>query len=553
MQPELRGREQTEVTVRTGTVGIDRTYVGLGTIGVTDSQPGPGTDLCEVRARAYLLGRNLGQQRLQLRARPVGERAGAFTDEESSGQGPVTRRHCIARRVDGNPFVGIPLRRLATEDWNLVRQLLVQAMAEELLQQRPVPVPGSTGSRHRHQRVLAFERLEGLSPVVPAGECVGERTAHPAGHAGPQEQGPVPCREGRDHLVLQVFGHQRLAAGKRRDVGKAGWLCTPPQSRKAQPGHPALGSVQQVGDLRGLDVQPVQPEQVLRLLRRTRKLGRTHVGNVPGHPQPGRADGGKSSAGQHEAQGRRRVPEDHVESRQQPWVGDLMRLVDHEHDRLLEPGNDVEEAFGEPLVRDVVGRQRPEDVTLPAGGGATNGFDDVGPEDLGFVVVAVERHPGRPPAGRPAQPGRQQHRLAGARGSVHDSHPVFGRGQQQIEQPRAWEYRHGGRGHRHLRVEYATSPPVLDRCPRTRNQPIRRRAHDLTRPRVSSHALPFPGRGTRPAHARRTTFRQCIDCSPGLPSCGFQLCRTGIPGPQKGSHLLKAAHPAIGDTRSLFR
>jgi hypothetical protein len=335
---------------------------------------------------------------------------------------------------------------------DLVGGPVTQLGPQQLGEQRVQPVPGAVVAGRREQRVVAREPREDARRVGPAGERVGE-----VGRGGVDdrdaEQVLADVRRllGKD-LGEQVVGHRAVVAREVGDERGRVRVRAHRQRRESQTGGPALGALpQRLGRLRvHRDVRCA--EQLDGLREREGEVAAADLGELAGHAQPPDAQRWVHARGDHEAQRGRGMAEQPVEVAQRRRVADLVQVLEHEHDRLVEVLERVHES-GEDQVRVLAGL----DLELgygPAQPGAPQRLEHAAPETAAVGVHRVERQPRGRAAAR-GGPLAEQRALAGARGSGHQRQRLAHPGVEPRAEPRAMHHRLGhvrrqelGRGQR---------------------------------------------------------------------------------------------------------
>ena len=224
-----------------------------------------------------------------------------------------------------------------------------------------------------------------------------------------------------EHLRDQVVGDRALAPGELRGerlgVGVAGER----QRRQPQTGRPPLGSpVQQCrGRLR--QVQTGCLQQRARLVEREAEIGGADLGQLGFQAQPVQAQPEVVAAGDHESKLGRRAHQEQLELAQRLWRAQLVQVVDHEPDTVLERRQVLQQPLDDPSA--VEGRRRRES---PHGGrGAAERVDHRDPEPLRVALLVPDRHPRhRVREPRVADPRPDEQCLAAPRGRRDRNDPA---------------------------------------------------------------------------------------------------------------------------------
>ena len=140
-------------------------------------------------------------------------------------------------------------------------------------------------------------------------------------------------------------------------------------------------------------------------------------------PQPMQPEARILARGQHHPQLRGQPGQEELEQPQRFRRAQLVQIVDHQYDRLLERVQVGQQPLDNRLA--VEGRRGADPLHQP--GLADRGgelVDDRQPEALRIALVTLDRHPGNP-IGQPLglEPGPQQHGLAAAGGRACEDRP----------------------------------------------------------------------------------------------------------------------------------
>ena len=92
---------------------------------------------------------------------------------------------------------GVPVGRPQVQLRDEIRHLQPQLVPQQVGQKAVVAEPGVAEPSRDHERVLAGQPLQGPMPVRPAGQRVGQLTAHPVRDARQQQEPPHVRRAGR--------------------------------------------------------------------------------------------------------------------------------------------------------------------------------------------------------------------------------------------------------------------------------------------------------------------------------------------------------------------
>ena len=314
-----------------------------------------------------------------------------------------------------------------------------------------VAEPGPPRIQGDHERAGLLQLLQHPLPAAAPGQQVGQLAADPLGHRGAQQQPPDLLALPFQHLGQQVVGHRPLAAGKLfgeplrvRVPGKR-------QRGQAQPGRPALGPLVQRRQHRVRQLDPGCLEQRPRLGQGEPQIGGADLGELALQPQPVQPQPQVMSGGKHEPQPVRRAHHQQLQLAQRLGGGQLVHVVDHQPDPVLQPRQVFEQPLDDcPAIQVRRGGQRPHQRGSGRGRPQRVGHRD--PEPLRITLLALHRHPGgapgqdsladpRPQQERLPAPGRRRH-LSDARCSAEPSeqrvagyHPANGRGDRSVGGP----------------------------------------------------------------------------------------------------------------------
>ncbi len=326
-------------------------------------------------------------------------------------------------------------------------QLQPQKVGEQVV----VAKPRSAGVDRRHEGVGVLELLQDpLGPRGP-GEEVGQGTADAVHDRRPQQQVANLGRLALEHLGQEVRRHGPFAAGELADEALAVRMGRERDRRQPESGRPAFRVLVKLRHSRVRQRDPIGLQQPARLLERETQIGAADLDQIAREAQAMEGEIWVSSRRQHHAERRRDPGEEALQQPQRVGRAQLVEVVDHQYDGLLEP---VE-----------AGQQRLDDAVPAEGGGRADALDqallvhragqriDHGqPEVLRVLLVALDRHPGHgigPGAGPHPRP--QHHRLAAARRGAEQDHLAASDARKSVEERSARDQPlHGGqplRGH----------------------------------------------------------------------------------------------------------
>ncbi len=335
-----------------------------------------------------------------------------------AGEGVADRGHRLA-------LLGVPARRAAVQEGDLLGVRVAQVRAQQLAEQRVVAVPVALGVGRCHRRPEVLDRRECERGALVAGQGVGQLGADGVHEAGPQhELAPVP-RQAGENLGDEVVRHRPVGAGELGQEARRLGVPVQRERRQAQGRGPALGARPQQVGLRAGEGEVELPAQLGRLPAIEREVPDAQLRERAVDAQPLDRQRRVGAAGEHDPQLLGGVAHQEVDCRGRLGTRQLVDLVEHEHQRGVQFGEAVDEQRQEAL------RARPHRRLQPAEGAA--GLDQlraaqrvqqVLEQPAGVVVIPVQRQPARRArqlAGR--DPRGEQYGLAGPgrRGEQHEA------------------------------------------------------------------------------------------------------------------------------------
>jgi hypothetical protein len=264
------------------------------------------------------------------------------------------------------------------------------------------------------QRGLFGDGVEQRGRVRPAGQSSREvrgdlladaDRAQELGHVGGQS---------REHLVDQVRRDRAVVRGEVGEEPVGVTASGQRQRRQAQRGSPALGLLEEPLELVGVQLDPVGVEQRPHLGGGELQVLGADLGELVREPQPGYRQVRVVPRREDQAQVRGLV----LQQGRQPlqWLrsGDLVEVVEDQHDRPRQLVEGVDHLGEEARVPARVRRHRepPQRVVSGHRGRGGQRVEQCRPEPAVVVVVGVERYPRRFPGGPLARPLGQQQRLS---------------------------------------------------------------------------------------------------------------------------------------------
>ena len=282
------------------------------------------------------VGREHAEQRVE-RLAPAGHRQReVVVHEQASSRCPVTGRLIVADGFDDVALLFVPGGRGAVQRRDRRRRDAPQFEAQEIGEQVVVAEPGTAGVQCGDEGVLVFEPLEDRLGPRAAGEQIGQRAADALQERRAQEQVAHLRRLALQHLREEVACHGPLAAGelghKALRVGVRGQR----DRRQAQTGRPSLGAFVQRGQTGIRQSDPAGTEQRAGFVEREAEIGPAQLGQTVGDSQAMQAQGRLLARREHDPQLWRWPGDQHLQPGERFFRVELVHVVDHQHERLLE-------------------------------------------------------------------------------------------------------------------------------------------------------------------------------------------------------------------------
>ena len=220
-------------------------------------------------------------------------------------------------------------------------QFQLQQIGEQLM----VAEPGPPRVQRDDERARLLELLQDpLAARVP-GQQVGQLAIDPFQYRGPQQHPPGLFALPIQHLGQQVLGDRALAAA---ELGRETFRIGMPgqrQRRQPQPRRPAFGPVIQDAQSDVRQRHAGRVEQRPRLRRAEPQIGRADLAKLSGQAQPVQAQPQVVAGDQHETQGGRRAHDQQFQLAQRLGRAQLVQVVEHQPDVLLERSEVFKQAF----------------------------------------------------------------------------------------------------------------------------------------------------------------------------------------------------------------
>jgi hypothetical protein len=301
--------------------------------------------------------------------------------------------------VRGEPRRGPPVELRC-----LLGKLRAQLGAQQLGEQRVVAMPGAVLVERRREHAAVRQPRQHLVAVRRPREGVGKLGAEPLDDRGAQEELAQLRRLACQHLADEVVADRRVGAREVLDeVARFGVLLQR-QCRQAQRGRPSLRAAPEHREVLGCKHDAEPAEEGAGLVQGEAEVGGADLGQAAVEAQTTEPDRRVRARDDDEPQRRRREACEALEVLVDR-VGDLVEVVEHEHDRLRASGERVDKrgqyqlhlhrlawAHGQSLDGVVARRlgKCPQNRT---------------PEAAAVCVIGVERQPahrsGRPALGDP--------------------------------------------------------------------------------------------------------------------------------------------------------
>ena len=168
----------------------------------------------------------------------------------------------------------------------------------------------------------------------------------------------------------------------------SGWPASDSAASRRPAAHPSVRPCSSAGAASDRS-RPAASSSAARLVEREAEIGRADLGQLGFQAQPVQAQPEVVAAGDHEAKLGRRAHQEQLELAQRLWRAQLVQVVDHEPDTVLERRQVLQQPLDDPSA--VEGRRRRES---PHGGrGAAERVDHRDPEPLRVALLVPDRHP----------------------------------------------------------------------------------------------------------------------------------------------------------------
>ena len=196
--------------------------------------------------------------------------------------------------------------------------------------------------------------------------------------------------------------------------------------------HPSVRSCSSAEPLGG-QLDPGSLQQLTRLVEREAQIRVAQLVKIAREPQPMQPEPGLLPRGEHQRQPRRQPGDEPLEPRLRIGRAELVQVVDHEHDRLVQRPQLRQQPLHHHLA--LKGGRRADALHEPrAAHGTGERLDDRQPEPLRVALPALD---GRPRHAAPADgigPRAQERGLAAARRRAHHDDAARTGVRQEMEQ-----------------------------------------------------------------------------------------------------------------------
>ena len=346
----------------------------------------------EISVAQMGIGREQREQRVE-RVAPAGHRQGEVAvREQAPGRRPITG--CLVV-PDGLGHVSVhlvPRGRRAVQRRNGRRRRAPQLQAQQIGEQAVVAKPGPGAVECGDEGVLVLELLEDRLGPGAAGEGIGQRPADALEDRGAQEQVAHLRRLALEHLGEEVARHGALAA---RELGHEPlWVRVRAQRdrRQTHTGRPSLRAFLQRRDGGVRHADPARTEQAARLVEREAQVGPAQLGQLARDPQPMQAERRLLASREQDPQLCRHPREQQLQPGQRVLGAELVEIVDHQLERLLEPLELGQQPLDDRRAGEA--RRRTDPLDDLVAGRIGERVDQGEPEPLRVALAALDRDPG---------------------------------------------------------------------------------------------------------------------------------------------------------------
>ena len=164
---------------------------------------------------------------------------------------------------------------------------------------------------------------------------------------------------------------------------------------------------------------PARAEQRAGFVEREAQVGPAQLGQLAREPQAVQAERRLLARREHDPQLRRQPREQHLQPGERVFRVELVQVVDHQHERLLEPLQLGQEPLDHHRAREA--RRRADPLDDLVAGRVGERVDHVKPEPLRVTLAALDRDP-RDGLVRLRGPRPQQHGLPASRRCADERH-----------------------------------------------------------------------------------------------------------------------------------
>ena len=337
-------------------------------------------------------GRERPEQRMERLAPAVHRQRQVVVHEQARSRCPVTGCLVVADGFDDVALLFMPGGRGAVQRRDRLGRDAPQFEAQQIGEQVVVAKPATGGVERGDEGVLVFEPLEDRLGPRAAGEHIGQRAADALEDRRAQEQLAHLRRLALQHLGEEVARHGPLAAGELGHKALRVRVRGQRDRRQAHTGRPSLGAFVQRGETGIRQSDPAGTEQGAGFVEREAQVGPAQFGQPAREPQAVQAERRLLARREQDPQLCRQPRQQHLQPGERVFGVELVQVVDHQLERLLEPL----ELGQEPLDhhRACEARRRADPLDDLVAGRVGERLDQVNPEPLRVTFVALDRDPG---------------------------------------------------------------------------------------------------------------------------------------------------------------
>ena len=291
------------------------------------------------------IGRELPQQRVERLAAPVHRQREVVVHQQARGRRPRPGREMVANGFEDVLMLFVPRGRGAVQRRDLRRRDAPQLEAQEVGEQVVVAERGAGGVERGDERVLGFQPLQDRLGSGAARERLGQRAADALEDRRAQQQLAYLWRLAVEHLGEEVARHGPFAAGELGHEAVGIRVRGQRDGRQPHTGRPPLGALLHRLQPTIRHADPVRIEQRAGLVEREAKVGRAQLGELAREPQAVQAERRLLAGREHDPQSCREARDQHLQPCERVVGGELVQVIDHQVQRILEPVELAEESL----------------------------------------------------------------------------------------------------------------------------------------------------------------------------------------------------------------